>query len=299
MPAVAAGALGTPLCWSATALAPLLARDATLVAVATIGFVVIVPVDYGAAMKLIVVAGMVTLPVAAWSMGKLGGLAYPGPGSMAVATIPFLFDRSFNIYGGNLLSTMAGEFANLLGLTFAVVFFGSPRAAWRPVGIGELLRLCLRLPDSPISSPPSSRSCVCWRCGSSGRVCARPLGSLSSAHWPACSAFWVLRSSGTGRCSTTWAGARSAGTSPHLGPQVHSATKRSSANDPPLQVLIVLAVIGAVLCGVRRVRFGMATTMVAVAFAACFFCCPRVDSGTCACCRTTTSRSTSWLRSRC
>ena len=47
------------------------------------------------------------------------------------------------------------------------------------------------------------------------------------------------------------------------------------ANDPPLQVLIVLAVIGAVLCGVRRVRFGMAMTMVAVAFARCFFCCPR------------------------
>ena len=107
------------------------------------------PVDYGAAMKLIVVAGMVTLPIAAWSMGKLGGLAFPGPGLMAVATIPFLFDRSFNIYGGNLLSTMAGEFANSLGLTFAVVFFGVARAAWRPVGIGELLPLCLRLPDSP------------------------------------------------------------------------------------------------------------------------------------------------------
>ena len=47
---------------------------------AAVGFVVIVPVDYGAAMKLIVVAGMVTLPIAAWSMGKLGGLAFPGPG---------------------------------------------------------------------------------------------------------------------------------------------------------------------------------------------------------------------------
>ena len=46
------------------------------------------------------------------------------------------------------------------------------------------------------------------------------------------------------------------------------------ANDPPLQVLIVLAVIGAVLCGVRRVRFGMAMTMVAVAFAALFLLLP-------------------------
>ena len=39
-------------------------------------------------------------------------------------------------------------------------------------------------------------------------------------------------------------------------------------------MLIVLAVIGAVLCGVRRVRFGMAMTMVAVAFAALFLLLP-------------------------
>ena len=184
VPVLAAGALGTSLVLARNRIGTTPARDATLVAVAAVGFIVIVPVDYGAAMKLIVVAGMVTLPIAAWSMGKLGGLAFPGPGLMAVATIPFLFDRSFNIYGGNLLSTMAGEFANSLGLTFAVVFFGVAARAWRPVVIGELLPLCLRLPDSPISSLPSSRSCVCWRCGSSGRVCARPPGSLSSAHWP-------------------------------------------------------------------------------------------------------------------
>ena len=105
---------------------------------------------------------------------------------MAVATIPFLFDRSFNIYGGNLLSTMAGEFANSLGLTFAVVFFGvaARMETGRHRGAAAAL---LALAGLTISSLPSSRSCVCWRCGSSGRVCARPPGSLSSAHWPACS----------------------------------------------------------------------------------------------------------------
>ena len=39
-------------------------------------------------------------------------------------TLPFLFDRAYNIYGGNLMSTMAGEFAYSLGLTIAVVYIG-------------------------------------------------------------------------------------------------------------------------------------------------------------------------------
>ena len=72
----------------------------------------------------------------------------------------------------------------------------------------------------------------------------------------------------------TWVGARSVGTSPHSGIAGSFGDQTFLANDPPLQVLIVLAVIGAVLCGVRRVRFGMAMTMVAVAFAALFLLLP-------------------------
>ena len=45
-------------------------------------------------------------------------------------------------------------------------------------------------------------------------------------------------------------------------------------NDPPLQVLIVLAVIGAVLCGIRRVRLGMALSLTAVLFAGAFLLLP-------------------------
>ncbi|MDG1367303.1 MAG: hypothetical protein P8P85_09620, partial [Acidimicrobiales bacterium] len=87
-------------------------------------WVLLLPMQYGIAMKLVVVAGMVTLPFAAYLAGRLGGLAFPGPGLLAVFTLPFLFDHSFNIYGGNLLSTMAGEFAYSLGLTIAVVYIG-------------------------------------------------------------------------------------------------------------------------------------------------------------------------------
>ena len=66
----------------------------------------------------------VTLPLAAWAFGKLAGLRAPGPGCLAAATLPYLFEPSFTIYGGNLLSTLAGEFSYSLGLSFALVFLG-------------------------------------------------------------------------------------------------------------------------------------------------------------------------------
>lgn len=276
VPAVAAGALGTLLVLVRNRIGATPARDATLVAVATIGFVLIVPVDYGAAMKLIVVAGMVTLPVAAWSMGKLGGLAFPGPGLMAVATIPFLFDRSFNIYGGNLLSTMAGEFANSLGLTFAVVFFGvAARGMETGRHRGAAAALLALAGLTHLFAAFFSLVCLLalWLVRPGVRTTAwlavvGPLAGLLSAFW-VFPFFWnrsLLNDMGWGKerryVAALWDRSGSFGDQTFL------------ANDPPLQVLIVLAGIGAVLCGVRRVRFGMATTMVAVAFAALFLLLP-------------------------
>ena len=36
----------------------------------------------------------------------------------------YLFDRSFSIYGGNIASTLAGEFSFSISLTFALLFLG-------------------------------------------------------------------------------------------------------------------------------------------------------------------------------
>jgi hypothetical protein len=80
--------------------------------------------SYDVAFKLVTVLGTVTLPVAAWAFGRLSGLRDPGPGCLAAATLPFLFEPSFSIYGGNLLSTLAGEFSYSLGLSLALVFLG-------------------------------------------------------------------------------------------------------------------------------------------------------------------------------
>lgn len=83
-----------------------------------------VVLPYGVAFKLVSVSGVVTLPVAAWAFGKLSGLRFPGPPFLALATLPFLFDRTFSIYGGNIPSTLAGEFAFSISLSVGLVFLG-------------------------------------------------------------------------------------------------------------------------------------------------------------------------------
>lgn len=79
---------------------------------------------YGVAFKLVAVMGAVTLPVAAYAFGRLSRLRFPGPPLLAVATLPFLFDTSFTIYGGNIASLLAGEFSFSLSLSLALLFLG-------------------------------------------------------------------------------------------------------------------------------------------------------------------------------
>ncbi|MCP3912252.1 MAG: hypothetical protein GY713_15010 [Actinomycetia bacterium] len=85
---------------------------------------VAVPVPFGVAFKLISVSGVVSLPIAAWGFGRLVRLPFPGPPMLALATMPFLFDRSFTIYGGNIASTLAGEFAFSIALSLALLYLG-------------------------------------------------------------------------------------------------------------------------------------------------------------------------------
>ncbi len=81
-------------------------------------------VPYGIAFKIVVVAGLVAFPFCAWLMGRLARLASPLPELMAIGATMFLYDESFTIYGGNIASTMAGEYSFSLALAFALVSFG-------------------------------------------------------------------------------------------------------------------------------------------------------------------------------
>jgi hypothetical protein len=79
---------------------------------------------YGVAFKLVSISGLLALPVAAWALGRLARLPFPGPALLAIGAVGFIFDRSFTIYGGNAASTLAGEFAFSISLALAMVFLG-------------------------------------------------------------------------------------------------------------------------------------------------------------------------------
>jgi hypothetical protein len=91
-------------------------------AVAMVALDVVFP--YGVAFKLVAIAGLVTLPFACWAFGRLARFRYPMPELFAFAGLLFALDESFSIYGGNLKSTMAGEFSFSIALTFMVLGLG-------------------------------------------------------------------------------------------------------------------------------------------------------------------------------
>ena len=88
---------------------------------ATLGSYVI---TFAVAMKLATIAGSVLMPITAYMMGRLFKAPRPIPAALSIATLPFLFDASFTIDGGNLFSTMAGEYAFSLSLALALLTIG-------------------------------------------------------------------------------------------------------------------------------------------------------------------------------
>ncbi|MEQ1701542.1 MAG: hypothetical protein ABMA25_15650 [Ilumatobacteraceae bacterium] len=79
---------------------------------------------YGVAFKIVACFGIVTLPFCCWAFGRLARFRFPIPELMALAGLIFLFDESFTIYGGNVPSTMAGEFSFSIALSFAILGLG-------------------------------------------------------------------------------------------------------------------------------------------------------------------------------
>lgn len=86
---------------------------------------------YGVAMKLVSVLGLITLPAACWAFGRLAGFKHPVPEMFAFGGIAFALDESFSIYGGNLKSTMAGEFSFSIALSLGVLALGLLAAGLR------------------------------------------------------------------------------------------------------------------------------------------------------------------------
>ncbi len=79
---------------------------------------------YGIAFKIVTILGLLTLPWCCWAFGRLARFAFPIPELMALASLWFIYDESFYLLGGNVKSTMAGEFSFSIALSFAVLGLG-------------------------------------------------------------------------------------------------------------------------------------------------------------------------------
>lgn len=108
------------------------------------GLSLIVP--FPVAFKLGTVAGTFALPLASFVALRWIGLAYPAPAIGALLTLCFLFIESNTMWGGNLPSTLAGEFAYSFSLPLLVLFLGAlyrgvekQRDAWLGAGLLALV----------------------------------------------------------------------------------------------------------------------------------------------------------------
>lgn len=87
-------------------------------AIVALGFVM----NPNVAFKLVTVAGILTLPLAAMVLARTAGLARHYRYLFALASMVSLYNPLYVIFGGNILSTFAGEFSFSISLAGAVTF---------------------------------------------------------------------------------------------------------------------------------------------------------------------------------
>src|SRR5439155_22368711 len=66
--------------------------------------------------------GTFLLPVCAYLSLRFAAVPFPGPALAALGTLPFIFMEANSMWGGNIASTLAVEFAFSLGAALAVLF---------------------------------------------------------------------------------------------------------------------------------------------------------------------------------
>lgn len=81
-------------------------------------------VPYEVAFKLGTVLGTVFFPIAVYVFFRLLRFPWPTPALGALAAIAFLFMKSYSIYGGNIPSSLSGEYGFSLSLGLSLVFLG-------------------------------------------------------------------------------------------------------------------------------------------------------------------------------
>jgi uncharacterized membrane protein len=86
-------------------------------------------IPYSVAFKIGSILGTLLIPVCAYFGLRLLRAPFPGPAIGAVATLCFTFMEANTMWGGNIPSTLAGEFSFSLGLALTLLFFGAMHRA--------------------------------------------------------------------------------------------------------------------------------------------------------------------------
>jgi hypothetical protein len=81
-------------------------------------------IPYGVAFKVVTVVGLVGLPFAAYFHARALNLARSIAVVAATSGAMFAFMESFNIYGGNIASSLAGEFSYSWSFSLSLVYLG-------------------------------------------------------------------------------------------------------------------------------------------------------------------------------
>ena len=79
---------------------------------------------YGVAFKIVTASGLVALPFASYYFARCMGLSRPVALVGGLAGSTFIFMESFTIFGGNTLSTLAGEYSFSWSFALGLVYLG-------------------------------------------------------------------------------------------------------------------------------------------------------------------------------
>ncbi|MEY2425031.1 MAG: hypothetical protein QOI61_603 [Actinomycetota bacterium] len=228
---------------------------------------------YNLAFKLISVSGLLTLPIAAWFFATSLKLKFPGPALIALATVPFMFDRSFTIYGGNIASTLAGEFAMSISLSFCLVFLGlfaRVLDTGKHKALTAVVLACVGLSHIV----PAIMAVV----GAAVLLAMRPAGSSVKRALPVfgvgglLGAFWVIPFVMRLPYTNDMGWEKLEDYRNQLFPP---AAKGLTLFDTRLSVLFCMAAVGVILSVARRSRFGLWVTIMAALSLAGFIVCPQ------------------------
>jgi hypothetical protein len=103
-------------------------------------------IPYTVAFKIVTVLGVFALPATAYAFARLLRVRRPFPIMAAIFSMAMLLMESYSIYGGNILSTLAGEFGYMLSFALVWLFLGTLHRGMQKPGLNMLFVLnCLIL----------------------------------------------------------------------------------------------------------------------------------------------------------